>query len=113
MEPSAVRAWPENATDRSKRARILLEKVETDPERPGPRGGTDLAPEPSPMRWFVSNDAILTPILTPAAARPFALAGGANARRVRAEARSRVARIGWLLCAVVAVCAFVVDAMVA
>lgn len=109
MEPSAARAWPENATDRSKRARILLETVETDPDNPEPRDGTDLEPGASPMRWFVSNDAILTPD----AAKPAKLAGGANARNVRADARTRLARIGCLLCAIVAVGAFIFDAIVA
>jgi hypothetical protein len=109
MEPSAARAWPENATDRSKRARILLEKVETDPENPGPRGGTCLGPGPSPMRWFVSNDAILSP----AAASPVKLAGGESARSAPADARTRVVRIGWLLCAAVAISAFIFDAIVA
>ena len=109
MDPSAARPWPENATDRSKRARILLEKVEVDPWNPWPRGSADLEPGPTPMRWFVSNDAILTP----AAAKAVRLAGGESARSVRADARKRVARIGWLLCAVVAISAFIVDSIVA
>ena len=109
MEPSAARPWPDNATDRSKRALILLEKVETDSENPGPSGSADFRPRPAPMRWFVSNDAIFMPTV----AWHVRLAGGEGTAGERAGARKRAARIGCILCAVVAISAFIVDSIVA